>query len=119
MMTDPDNPYDLLGDDHDDGHRWAFGTGFTDPLAGVDTAVPAGVDAADLAAYCLMLGDDALIYSHRLQQWITFLPELEEETAVANIALDLLGQARLLLARAAAADPSLGADEDRLAVFRG
>ena len=48
--------------------------------------------------YCLALGDDALIYSHRLQQWMTRLPELEEETAVANIALDLLGQARMLLA---------------------
>jgi ring-1,2-phenylacetyl-CoA epoxidase subunit PaaC len=122
-MSSDDNPYNLLADEHGEDHRWAFGTGFTDPLAGVDTAVPAGVNAADLAAYCLMLGDDALIYSHRLQQWITRLPELEEETAVANIALDLLGQARLLLARAAAADPSLmpsgdGADEDRLAFFR-
>ncbi|WP_432844102.1 1,2-phenylacetyl-CoA epoxidase subunit PaaC [Dactylosporangium sp. CA-092794] len=65
-----------------------------------------------------MLGDDALIYSHRLQEWITRLPELEEETAVANIALDLLGQARLLLARAATADPGRGADEDALAFFR-
>ncbi|HUA30045.1 MAG TPA: 1,2-phenylacetyl-CoA epoxidase subunit PaaC [Streptosporangiaceae bacterium] len=117
-MTSDDNPYDLLAEEHGEDQRWAFGTGFTDPLAGVDTAVPAGVDAADLAAYCLMLADDVLIYSHRLQQWMTRLPELEEETAVANIALDLLGQARLLLARAAAADPSLGADEDRLAFFR-
>jgi ring-1,2-phenylacetyl-CoA epoxidase subunit PaaC len=117
-MSAEDNPYDLLADEHGEDHRWAFGTGFTDPLEGVDTAVPAGVDASALAAYCLMLGDDALIYSHRLQEWITRLPELEEETAVANIALDLLGQARLLLARAAAADPSLGADEDRLAFFR-
>jgi len=122
-MSSDDNPYDLLAQEHGEDHRWAFGTGFTDPLAGVDAAVPAGVDAAGLALYCLMLGDDALIYSHRLQQWITRLPELEEETAVANIALDLLGQARLLLARAAAADPSLmhsgdGAGEDRLAFFR-
>jgi ring-1,2-phenylacetyl-CoA epoxidase subunit PaaC len=117
-MNNDDNPYDLLADQHGEDHRWAFGTGFTDPLAGVDAGVPAGVDAAALATYCLMLGDDALIYSHRLQQWITRLPELEEETAVANIALDLLGQARLLLARAASADPSLGADEDRLAFFR-
>jgi ring-1,2-phenylacetyl-CoA epoxidase subunit PaaC len=116
-MTEHDNPYDLLGQ-ADDDHRWAFGTGFTDPLAGVDTAVPDGTDSAALAQYCLMLGDDALILSHRLQQWIARLPELEEETAVANIALDLLGQARMLLARAAAADPSAGADEDRLAFFR-
>jgi ring-1,2-phenylacetyl-CoA epoxidase subunit PaaC len=105
--------------------RWAFGTGFIDPLSGVDTAVPPGVPGPALARYCLALGDDALIYSHRLQEWLTRLPELEEETAVANIALDLLGQARLLLSRAAAADPSLAAagpaaaaDEDRLAFFR-
>ncbi len=43
--TAHDSPYDLLGDDHDDGHRWAFGTGFTDPLEGIDTSVPAGLDA--------------------------------------------------------------------------
>ena len=112
-----ENPYDLLAADDEGHHRWAFGTGFVDPLDGVDTSVPAGVDAAALAAYCLALGDDALVYSHRLQQWITRLPELEEETAVANIALDLLGQARMLLTRAAKADPALG-DEDRLAFFR-
>jgi ring-1,2-phenylacetyl-CoA epoxidase subunit PaaC len=114
-VSHEDNPYDLLGEDHDDGHRWAFGTGFTDPLEGIDTSVPDGLDAAALARYCLALGDDALIYSHRLQQWVTRLPELEEETAVANIALDLLGQARMLLARAGAID---GRTEDELAFFR-
>jgi ring-1,2-phenylacetyl-CoA epoxidase subunit PaaC len=115
-MTDfDDNPYDLLGDDHDGGDRWAFGTGFTDPLAGIDTSVPPGLDAAGLARYCLALGDDALIYSHRLQQWVTRMPELEEETALANIALDLLGQARMLLARAGTI---LGQSEDQLAFFR-
>jgi ring-1,2-phenylacetyl-CoA epoxidase subunit PaaC len=110
-----DNPYDLLSEDHDGGHRWAFGTGFTDPLAGIDTSVPGGVDAASLARFCLALGDDALIYSHRLQQWVTRMPELEEETAIANIALDLLGQARMLLARAGTV---LGQSEDQLAFFR-
>ena len=64
-----------------------------------------------------MLGDDALIYSHRLQQWMTRLPELEEETALANIALDLLGQARMLLARAGLAEGK-GRLEDQLAFFR-
>ena len=103
--------------DNDDDHRWAFGTGFTDALEGVDTTVPDGVDGAALATYCLMLGDDALIYSHRLQQWMTRAPELEEETALANIALDLLGQARMLLARAGRADGT-GRDEDRYAFFR-
>jgi ring-1,2-phenylacetyl-CoA epoxidase subunit PaaC len=64
-----------------------------------------------------MLGDDALIFSHRLQQWMTRMPELEEETAIANIALDLLGQARMLLARAGRAEGA-GRDEDQLAFFR-
>jgi ring-1,2-phenylacetyl-CoA epoxidase subunit PaaC len=103
--------------DHDDDARWAFGTGFTDPLAGVPTGVPADVDTADLAAYCLMLGDDALIMSHRLQQWVTRAPELEDELAVANIGLDLLGQARLLLTRAGEVEGA-GRDEDALAYLR-
>jgi ring-1,2-phenylacetyl-CoA epoxidase subunit PaaC len=110
------NVYDAITEASDDA-RWAFGTGFSDPLAGVDTTVPDGVDGADLAAYSLMLGDDALIMSHRLQQWCTNAPELEDEVALANIGLDLLGQARLLLARAGAADGS-GRDEDALAFGR-
>jgi ring-1,2-phenylacetyl-CoA epoxidase subunit PaaC len=107
-----DTAYEAISEDTDSGHRWAFGTGFTDPLAGVDTAVPAGIDGADLAVYCLMLGDDALIMSHCLQQWLARAPELEEDTALANVALDLLGQARLLLARAGAADGSLRTEDD-------
>ncbi len=75
-----------------------------------------------------MLADDALVMSHRLSQWCSNAPDLEEDIALANIALDLLGQARLLLARAAAADPSVvpalpeGSPvppEDALAFFRG
>ncbi len=110
-----DTPYDGLATDGADDHRWAFGTGFEDPLAGIDTSVPEGMDAQALARICLGLGDDALVYSHRLQQWMTRMPELEEETALANIALDLLGQARMLLARAGTI---LGRTEDELAYFR-
>jgi ring-1,2-phenylacetyl-CoA epoxidase subunit PaaC len=122
MTEDEFTAYHDLAEETGD-HRWAFGTGFTDPLEGIDTSVPDGVDAAALAAYCLMLGDDALIYSHRLQQWMTRLPELEEETAIANIALDLLGQARMLLARAGRAEGAAlaegaGRGEDQLAFFR-
>src|SRR3954454_12459613 len=119
--------YDALTAAHDDAGHWAFGTGFDDPLAGVDTTVPDGVDPADLGAYCLMLGDDALVLCQRLTQWITNAPELEEEVALANLALDLLGQARLLLARAGStgvlgrsrtlATESIP-DEDALAYFR-
>ncbi|MEO9323964.1 1,2-phenylacetyl-CoA epoxidase subunit PaaC [Nocardioides sp. C4-1] len=124
-MNDHDSVYDgLLGGD--DAH-WAFGTSFEDPLAGVDTTVPDDVDRAALAAYCLMLGDDALVHSHRLAEWCSNAPDLEEDIALANIALDLLGQARLLLARAAAADPEVvpvlpegspAPPEDALAFFR-
>jgi ring-1,2-phenylacetyl-CoA epoxidase subunit PaaC len=119
--------YDSLANAHDDAGHWAFGTGFDDPLAGVDTTVPDGVDPADLGAYCLMLGDDALVLAQRLTQWITNAPELEEEVAIGNIALDLLGQARLLLARAGSVgvlgrSRSLATesipDEDALAYFR-
>jgi len=114
----------LLGTDTS---QWAFGTDFEDPLAGVDTTVPAELDAGELAAHCLALADDALVMSHRLSEWCSNAPDLEEDIALANIALDLLGQARLLLARAAAADPSVvpvlpeGSPvpvEDALAFFR-
>ncbi len=115
LGMDDENPYDLLAEDHDGGHRWAFGTGFTDPLEGIDTSVTDGLDPGAVGRFCLALGDDALIYSHRLQQWVAGLPELEEETAVANIALDLLGQARMLLARAGGI---VGQTEDQLAFFR-
>ena len=114
----------LLGTD---SSQWAFGTDFEDPLAGVDTTIPEGVDGRDLATYCLMLADDALVASHRLSEWCSRAPDLEEDIALANVALDLLGQARLLLARAAAADPDVvpalpeGSPvppEDALAFFR-
>jgi ring-1,2-phenylacetyl-CoA epoxidase subunit PaaC len=126
-MVHEETVYDALTAAHDDAAHWAFGTGFDDPLAGVDTTVPEGIDPADLGAYCLMLGDDALVLSQRLIEWITDAPELEEEVALANIALDLLGQARLLLARAGSvgvlgrsrerAGESIP-DEDALAYFR-
>ncbi|MFF2655482.1 1,2-phenylacetyl-CoA epoxidase subunit PaaC [Streptomyces sp. NPDC058045] len=107
----------LIEGDEDGDARWAFGTGFTDPLHGVDTAVPESVDAAALAACCTALGDDALISAQRLAEWVTRAPELEEEVALANIGLDLLGQARLLYARAGQADGT-GRDEDAFAYTR-
>lgn len=61
-------------------------------------------------AAALALGDDALVLSHRLGEWAGHAPVLEEEVALANIALDLLGQARVLL--------SLAGDEDELAYLR-
>lgn len=126
-MAHEETVYDALDHAHGGEGHWAFGTGFDEPLAGVDTTVPGGVEPADLGGYCLMLGDDALVLAQRLTRWITAAPELEEEVAVANVALDLLGQARLLLARAGSvgvlgrarekATASIP-DEDALAYFR-
>ncbi|WP_210440381.1 1,2-phenylacetyl-CoA epoxidase subunit PaaC [Nocardioides xinjiangensis] len=128
-------------DEHDSAYsgllvndaHWAFGAAPVpeghgeDPLAGLDTTVPAGVDAPTLATYALMLGDDALVMSHRIAEWTSNAPDLEDDIALSNIALDLLGQARLLLARAARADASVvpvlpegspAPPEDALAYFR-
>ncbi|MGW2958829.1 1,2-phenylacetyl-CoA epoxidase subunit PaaC [Streptomyces sp. NPDC001220] len=116
-MSD-DHVYLSLAEGHDDGDaRWAFGTGFEDPLHGVDTAVPEGVDATALAGHCLALGDDALVLAQRLAEWVTRAPELEEEVALANIGLDLLGQTRLLYARCGQVDGT-GRTEDAYAYFR-
>lgn len=52
---------------------------------------------AGVAIYALRLGDDALILSHRLAEWASNAPEIEEDIALTNMALDLLGQARSLL----------------------
>lgn len=111
-----DTAYEAITE-HNDETRWAFGTGFEDPFAGVDTSLPDGVDRVQLANYCLALADEALVLSHRLQEWLTRAPELEEETALANIGLDLLGQARLLYSRAGAAE-NAGRTEDDFAFFR-
>jgi ring-1,2-phenylacetyl-CoA epoxidase subunit PaaC len=116
---DATNAYQSLSEttDHDDP-RWAFGTGIVEEAgAEITSSVPDGVDPGDLAAYCLMLGDDALIYSHRLSEWVSHAPELEEEVALANTALDLLGQARVLLARAGHVE-GRDRDEDALAYLR-
>jgi ring-1,2-phenylacetyl-CoA epoxidase subunit PaaC len=126
-MSDDETAYESLADAQGGEQRWAFGTGFDAPLTGVDTALPPEVDAGALAQECLALGDDALVLSQRLSAWCSNAPELEDDVALANIALDLLGQARLLLTRAAQADPSVrpsGAPahiphEDALAYFRG
>jgi ring-1,2-phenylacetyl-CoA epoxidase subunit PaaC len=68
------------------------------------------VTATVHTAAALALGDDALVLSHRLGEWAGHAPVLEEDVALANIALDLLGQARVLL--------SMAGDEDELAYLR-
>lgn len=70
----------------------------------------------DVAEYALWLGDDALVLAQQLGWWISRAPELEEDIALGNIALDLLGHARSLLSYAGSAD---GRSEDDLAYWRG
>jgi ring-1,2-phenylacetyl-CoA epoxidase subunit PaaC len=65
----------------------------------------------------LRLGDDRLVLGHRLSEWCGHAPILEEDIALANVALDLLGQATLFLHRAGAVEGK-GRDEDALAYFR-
>jgi ring-1,2-phenylacetyl-CoA epoxidase subunit PaaC len=65
--------------------------------------------------YLLRLGDNALILSQRLGEWCGHGPVLEEDIALTNVALDLLGQARLWLAYAG---ELTGRDEDQLAFLR-
>ncbi len=70
-----------------------------------------------MARYVLGLGDDALIYGHRLGEWMAWAPMIEEDMALANVSLDLLGQARALLTYAGSRDGT-GRTEDDLAYFR-
>jgi ring-1,2-phenylacetyl-CoA epoxidase subunit PaaC len=100
---------DLAGDPHGDVtvERIALSA----ELAGGEGRAP----SADVAEYALWLGDDALILSQQLGAWIARAPELEEDVALANIALDLLGHARSLLHYAGSFD---GRTEDDLAYWR-
>ncbi len=67
--------------------------------------------------YVVALGDDALVQAQRLGWWISRAPELEEDLALANIGLDQLGQARMLLTLAGELEGA-GRDEDALAYWR-
>ncbi|MDX6274902.1 MAG: ring,2-phenylacetyl-CoA epoxidase subunit PaaC [Frankiales bacterium] len=70
-----------------------------------------------LATYALRLGDDALVLTQRLSEWSSRAPELEEDVALTNIGLDLLGQARVLLSYAGELEGE-GRTEDDLAYLR-
>ncbi|MFG1900243.1 1,2-phenylacetyl-CoA epoxidase subunit PaaC [Micromonospora carbonacea] len=67
--------------------------------------------------FALALGDDALVAAQRLGEWTSRAPEMEEDVALANIALDQLGAARLLLTYAGELEGA-GRDEDALAYLR-
>jgi ring-1,2-phenylacetyl-CoA epoxidase subunit PaaC len=70
-----------------------------------------------LVLYVLRRADDALILGHRLSEWCGHAPMLEEDMALANMGLDLLGQARELYSYAAQTEGK-GNDEDKLAYLR-
>lgn len=83
--------------------------------AAATAAAPVHVASVEVARYALGLGDDALVLAQRLGEWIAHAPELEEDVALGNIGLDLLGHARALLTYAGSA---WGRSEDDLAYFR-
>ena len=72
---------------------------------------------APLFTYALRRADDALILGHRLSEWCGHAPMLEEDMALSNIALDLIGQARELYSYAGAVE-GRGRGEDQLAYLR-
>lgn len=83
------------------------------PIAAPRTALVAN----PLSEYLLRLGDDRLVLGHRVSEWCGHGPILEEDIAMANIALDLIGHAQSLLALAGEVEGQ-GRNEDALAYFR-
>lgn len=81
------------------------------------SAPAAAVDSDALFRYVLRLGDLSLVLGQRLGEWVGHSPALEEDLGLANIALDLIGQARLLLTLAGEIEDR-GRDEDKLAYLR-
>ena len=69
------------------------------------------------ADYLIRLGDNALILGHRLSEWSSLAPTLEEDIALSNLALDLIGQARAFYQHACRLEGA-GRDEDKLAFRR-
>ena len=70
-----------------------------------------------LITFALSLADDALVLGHRLSEWSSKAPSLEEDIALSNLGLDLIGQARLFYQLAATIEAK-GRDEDQFAYFR-
>jgi ring-1,2-phenylacetyl-CoA epoxidase subunit PaaC len=75
------------------------------------------VTETPLVLYALRRADDALILGHRLSEWCGHAPAMEEDMALANMGLDLLGQARELYSYAAQVEAK-GNDEDKFAYLR-
>jgi ring-1,2-phenylacetyl-CoA epoxidase subunit PaaC len=81
------------------------------------TIASISISETPLVLYTLRRADDALILGHRLSEWCGHAPAMEEDMALSNIALDLIGQARELYGYAAQIEAK-GNDEDRFAYLR-
>ena len=75
------------------------------------------IDSTELFRYVLRLGDLSLVLGQRLGEWVGHSPALEEDLGLANIALDMIGQARLLLSYAGEVEAQ-GRGEDEIAFLR-
>lgn len=75
------------------------------------------VSSSPEVQYLLRIGDTALVLGQRIAEWTGHAPVLEEDIALANMALDLIGQCRAVLAHAGALEGA-GHDEDQLAFLR-
>lgn len=86
-----------------------------DGITAEDIQATGAVATEAVANYALTLGDDALMLAQRLGWWVSRAPEMEEDIAIGNIALDLVGHARFLYSYAGTA---WNKTEDDLAYFR-
>jgi ring-1,2-phenylacetyl-CoA epoxidase subunit PaaC len=59
------------------------------------------VNKQDIIDYAARLGDDAIVIGHRLSEWVSRAPFVEEDVALGNVALDFLGHARMYYTHAA------------------
>ena len=108
----PDEPETGAGSDAP-GHVRPFSERASPVVASATTTTT----GSPLFEYLLRLADDRLILGHRLSEWCGHAPILEEDIALANIALDLIGQANLLLEYAAQVEGK-GRTADALAYLR-
>ena len=90
-------------------------TASTSSNAGSTTTESIAISPDAAQTYLLRIGDTALIHAQRLAEWSGHAPILEEDIALTNLALDLVGQARALLTHVGA---QMGFDEDQLAFLR-
>lgn len=110
-MTDVEN-LESFGDSAASATRVTPGFALRPEDIAVADAKPAN---AAVAEYAMALGDDALIMGQRLAEWVSRAPEMEEDIALANVSLDLIGHARSFLTYAGRFTDKT---EDDLAYFR-